>query len=172
MTDADDTPRRCSKGKCQADAEPLRAYCAFHREQACRHAAAVRARAKARGVCVRCRRVAPAPGAVTCQECLAKHATPADPLAGRLKRLRRWAEGACPVCGGPRSDGVHATCSRCRARQAAYGANAYADRKARGVCVTCGERPAGVSTTGKPLSRCDECRAKYRARELARAARK
>ena len=150
---------QCHKRGCPRQSEPMRLYCRHHLDMAARHMREGRERAKAAGVCTRCRKVPPEPGGWTCAECRRRHATHHNATAAVVKRLRRWQAGTCPKCGAPLATDGHEQCEACRKRQAGYGAKAYHARKAAGVCTRC-----GVSPPVEGGARCEACRAKTRKR--------
>jgi RNA polymerase sigma factor (sigma-70 family) len=101
------------------------------------------------GLCGNCNRP-PLPGRKKC----AVHATPRELYWG-------WkASGRCTSCGGePRPE--RKLCQACLDRRADKQRRVVVDLKARGVCVSCGVRPADGGTV-----RCLVCKAKRKAADV------
>lgn len=59
-------------------------------------------------------------------------------------RTARVAAGKCAVCLKRKATDGHATCPTCRRSLASYAATRYAERRAAGQCVRCGEDAGGA----------------------------
>ena len=126
-----------------ADIEARRRYGRkrFHRRVAQR---------KARNLCLKCGKTAPAPERTLCEACLEKRR-----IADRARSARLRAEGK------PRRDPV-----RAKLYEQERGRRQHAARQAAGLCTSCGREPAAPGRLS-----CEPCLEKRRAGDRARHAR-
>ena len=148
---------------------------------------------KAAGLCVTCGKRPPAPGRTGCDPCAAKK-RPAYRARYRRQTAERVARGLCPKCGKREPAPERSQCAPCLEKDAAANrardarlraagiprrdmekARAYerersrrqnAERKAAGICTSCGKAPARPERTT-----CEPCAEQHRDRDRARHAR-
>lgn len=103
-----------------------------------------------KGICTICKHRPSEDGMVTCRECRAKQKTYQKERRTYLKSI-----GFCPQCGSEKLYGDEKLCLECSAKKYAWNLKCgrtekaeenrktrYERRKASGICVKCGTRPA------------------------------